>query len=567
MKKLISLLSVAVLLVTVFGAATMLTSADTEVLGGNGFHYNEAGEPVMDFMDEADNAQIGTWWWNTNDAFDVETRDKYLNFMEENGVNEIYYYGFYLLQNKSDRAMLHGFVQEANKRGIAISFIYDDPEIATVNGNNYLKSAADDYLTYVAEYPDDKVNGLHFDVEHKTTKQFVNNMVSQFAAARERGVPLAMDVNCAMDATAGELNGVTGIYNIIAANVDTLSLMSYKDSYAHMWSLGKNALAAAKAQGCRVVFGAETGDYSSGAAPHKATFNDPSDEFAQEDKEYMYAQLAQVYAELKKDPPAGGFGIAVHQHEDWYNLRKAAEPVTTKKTEPTAPQGELKGKTLWAGDVGQNVYIGQPIAYQGSIEGDVGAAINAAIQADIRENGHISGDEYYEITTTGKARGESGYATTGFVVGDCQIWSQDHFDGCGVIKKSGGSFTQRLMGDTTDKMGREVLTEKMDETTEFVFFSDSDGRWTDVCTVDSLSISVYRHEKIEPTNAEPSMLGDANEDEAVNMKDVLTMRKYVGGLDVACNLQNADVNADGAVNMKDVLLVRKYIAGMIKEFE
>ena len=563
MKKLLSLVAAVALLVTAFGAYAVV-SADTA--GGKGFHYNDAGEPVMDFMDEADNAQIGTWWWYTDDAFDEDTRDMYLNFLAENGVNEIYFYGFYMLQNKSDRAMLHGFVKEANDRGIAISFIYDDPDLATVNGNNYLKSAADDYLGYVAEYPDDKLNGLHFDIEHKTTNQFVNNMVSQFAAARERGVPLSMDVNCAMDATAGALNGVTGIYNIIAANVDTLSLMSYKDSYARMWSLGKNALAAAKAQGCRVVFGVETGDYSSGAAPHHETFNDPGDEYAQEDKEYMYGQLAQVYAELKKDPPAGGFGVAVHQHEDWYNLRKAAEPVTTQKTEPTAPQGELKGKTLWSGDVGQNVYIGQPKAYQGSIEGEIGAAINAAIQADIRENGHISGDEYYEITTTGKARGESGYATTGFVVGDCQIWSQDHFDGCGVIKKTGGPFTQRLMGDTTDKLGREVLPEKMDETTEFVFFSDSDGRWTDVCTVDKLSISVYRHEKLpEPTGA--SLLGDANDDGAVNMKDVLTMRKKLAGMEVAMNAQNADVNQDAEVNMKDVLMLRKYLAGMIKDFE
>ena len=151
------------------------------------------------------------------------------------------------------------------------------------------------------------------------------------------------------------------------------------------------------------------------------------------------------------------------------------------------------------------------------------------------------------------------------MVGDCQIWAQDHFDGCGVIKKSGGTFTQRLMGDTTDKMGREVLTEKMDETTEFVFFSDSDGRWTDVCTVDSLSITVYRHEKTEPTGV--VMLGDANEDGVVNMKDVLTMRKHIAGLDVAMNAQNADVIADGAVNMKDVLQVRKYVAGLIENFE
>ena len=68
----------------------------------------------------------------------------------------------------------------------------------------------------------------------------------------------------------------------------------------------------------------------------------------------------------------------------------------------------------------------------------------------------------------------------------------------------------------------------------------------------------------EPTETQAALAvyGDANDDGVVNMKDVLVMRKYLGGLDVSCNLRNSDVNADDAVNMKDVLLVRKYIAGM-----
>ena len=611
MKKLVSLISVVVLLLTAFGVVALTSAADTAVAGGNGFHYNENGDPIMDFVDPADGAQVGTWWWTTNDAFDTEKRDMYLNFLEENGVNEIYFYGFYMLQSKGDRSQLHEFVSEANAHGLAISFIYDDPEIATENGNHYLRSAASDYLAYVGEYPDDVLDGLHFDVEHKTTNQFVNNMVAQFAEARERGVPLAMDVNCAMDATAGELNGVKGIYNIIAANVDTLSLMSYKDSYERIWSLGKNALAAAREQGCRVVFGVETGDYSTGVAPHFETFNDPGDEFAQEDKEFMYGQLAQVYAELKKNPPAGGFGVAVHQHEDWYNLKKSATPVTTRNNpvKPSEKKGEIEGKVLWSGNVDQKISIGNPTPYIGKLTGDVNDAINAAVQADIRENGHIAEDEYYEITVNGYARGESGYATTGFVVGDYQIWSQSHFDDCSVLKKLEGDYTQRLYGDATDKMEREILPEKMDETTEFVFFSDSNGDWTDICQVNSLSITVYRHGEytgvdepettatdVEPTETEvettatatepartkpapkptkktgkktttqpaPLLLGDANNDSVVNLKDVLTLRKFLAGMDVEIRMDNANANQDTAVNMKDVLLLRKFIAGIVK---
>ena len=67
----------------------------------------------------------------------------------------------------------------------------------------------------------------------------------------------------------------------------------------------------------------------------------------------------------------------------------------------------------------------------------------------------------------------------------------------------------------------------------------------------------------EPTT--PAIRGDANGDDAVNMKDVLAMRKYLAGMTVSLDTSAADVNNDGAVNMKDVLLVRKFLAGLVSE--
>ncbi len=74
--------------------------------------------------------------------------------------------------------------------------------------------------------------------------------------------------------------------------------------------------------------------------------------------------------------------------------------------------------------------------------------------------------------------------------------------------------------------------------------------------------------EIEPTTTGTQtdivMLGDANNDGAVNMKDVLTLRKQIAGMDVTFNVTNADVNEDGDVNMKDVLMLRKYLADLIE---
>ena len=669
MKKLATLLAIALLLTTLFSVVTLSSAAEnTEVTGGYGYYYNQSGKPVMDFVDPADGAQVGTWWWWTDDAFNTNTRDKYLNFLEENSVNEIYYYGYYLLQGASARSRLHGFVQEANRHGIAISFIYDDND-TMMGSSRALDGVCTEYLAYVSEYPDDKLNGIHFDVEHESVQDFANKLVSQFPNARERGVPISMDVNCQMNVgTQVTAGGVTGnIYEVIAANVDTLTLMSYKDSYSAIWKLGANAFAAAKAKGCRVVFGVETGAYD---------FNDPSDEFAQETKEYMYGELAKIYESLQKDHPTGGFGVAIHQHEDWYNLKQSDTPITTagsgkteKQTvshasvseETTAttkktPSTPMEENVLWSGDVNQDVIVGRPDAYTGRLSGSVAEEINAAIRADLAENGTISGDEYYEITTVGSASGASGYATTGFVVnGEDQLWTEGKIAGTSLLQGEKGTYSQRLYGTTTDK-GGILLAPQMNDTTEFVYFSDASG-YTDTVSVDSVVIKVYRHAPYtgtetettpsssettpsssetqpsqsvtEPSSSEttpsssettPSssettptkqinytfidengntvivyadgtvdiipkstetsatepaatetgvreiLLGDANDDGSVNMKDVLVMRKALAGIEVSVNNFNADVNQDDSVNMKDVLQIRKLLANIIEHF-
>lgn len=81
-------------------------------------------------------------------------------------------------------------------------------------------------------------------------------------------------------------------------------------------------------------------------------------------------------------------------------------------------------------------------------------------------------------------------------------------------------------------------------------------------TVTSIKSSLMFTVLFNISDKQNAMLGDVNGDKAINMKDVLFMRKYIAGQSVSnFNEISADVNCDERINMKDVLLMRKYIAG------
>ncbi len=72
--------------------------------------------------------------------------------------------------------------------------------------------------------------------------------------------------------------------------------------------------------------------------------------------------------------------------------------------------------------------------------------------------------------------------------------------------------------------------------------------------------------KVEPVIT--VVIGDINNDDAVNTKDVLALRKFLAGIDIEVfDSAAADTNGDGAVNMKDVLMLRMFIAGLIDTFD
>ena len=63
----------------------------------------------------------------------------------------------------------------------------------------------------------------------------------------------------------------------------------------------------------------------------------------------------------------------------------------------------------------------------------------------------------------------------------------------------------------------------------------------------------------EEAIAQEILYGDADGDGELTMKDVLTIRKYVVGMEVEIDLEAADADGDGEITMKDARLVCRTI--------
>lgn len=68
-------------------------------------------------------------------------------------------------------------------------------------------------------------------------------------------------------------------------------------------------------------------------------------------------------------------------------------------------------------------------------------------------------------------------------------------------------------------------------------------------------------------NKEKFLLGDANLDEKINIKDATIIQKYAASLETLSDIQliTADANGDEKVNVKDATAIQKYVAGMVEE--
>ncbi len=229
----------------------------------SGIDYDD---PAINFI-EGTNKTLGVWWWVPQ--YNENNIRNYMELFKKNQVTEIYYECYsWLYGSSGTRSQLHNFIKIAEEYGMRVAALYDDQ--GSITGGGPFRNCVSGFLTYKNEYPDDALYAIHCDVEPRNSesqlKSYVTKFIPQVADARAQGVPVELDVACGWEANGRDLewNGVTGIYNIIAANCDTICMMSYRDKFADIYGCGANIIPAAEVYGTKVVFGIELGNSGEG---------------------------------------------------------------------------------------------------------------------------------------------------------------------------------------------------------------------------------------------------------------------------------------------------------------
>ncbi len=256
----------------------------------------------------------------------------------------------------------------------------------------------------------------------------------------------------------------------------------------------------------------------------------------------------------------GAFAVSATKEQD-------EQILVGGNAEPTATNPDQGGKiTVWSGNIDRDFTTGNTVAV---IDVD---ELTAAIRNDLTVNGVPTKYEIEAVATY--VSGPSGNASWGFFKG----YPVDYM---ALWADKGSDLTKAIFSNE-----KEMTFYLSASNAALCLYSDNSG---DVVNVQSLTLYAYRESgaTASATNAEPVMLGDANGDGAVNMKDVLMLRAFLCGhinFDkeenvwvfwdmnparpkkiVTVDLMNADANADGEINMKDTLMVRKYLAGIIEK--
>lgn len=550
--------------------------------------------PLVALSSKAENGSViaaehrlGSWWWWPEDGFNETECEKYLSLYQESGINEIYFYAYSSLYTEANREKIHTFVQKAMAHGCRVAIMYDGwADLKDGDTSMLTEKIKDGFLAYKEEYPKDAVYGMHFDMEPSrgyVDQTFVDYFIEPLQELRDAGIWCDVDVNVNWEKRGGAnlaYDGVTGLFNILAKYTDTMSLMSYRTKATNVVSCGEECLDAAIKYGCPITFGLETDNSGEDGV-----------DFHTSNKTKLFEVIDEVFEILDGKNLQIPFGMAIHQNRSFYKLAGDVPERTTHGSidenatttqysrvtaDPTATTTEITYdlvETELYRRMGMDEYFdttSNGVAFKIS-------ELSEALAADYEKNGPIDPDqgEYYEVMVMGVAMMSDNFYPCLIDSRGRDIWAdkKDYPNGT-VVQNFFVGFPPQIIANIRKPIDFTRTGTEGDESTKLNTLFLACDRGANSLSVRGITVKVYRNpNKVTTTATEPTqstepsktfLLGDANSDAAVNMKDVLVLRKFMADLEVTIDMAAADVTQDGIVNLKDVLQLRKYIAGLIE---
>ncbi len=281
---------------------------------------------TMNFRQPGDTNTLGVWWWNVSSVKTAKA-DTYLNFCQQNKVSEIYLcIDGMQASSGTSYADVRAFVKKAGSKGMRVAALTGD--VSWINpGNTGFQKYVSKFNAYQkAAAKDEQFYAMHLDVEPhqhsdfrdgddgraKVMQWFADFVVDQAVpAAKAAGTLLEWDIPFWMTDLVRDQNDRSIVLaELMARECDTIAVMSYRDTARAMWDVGKEEVAYAKKYGHKVILGAET----------KSSEGD-NVSYMEEGKAVMVSELTKLNDMLLENVPDRQFGLAIHQIDNWYNLK------------------------------------------------------------------------------------------------------------------------------------------------------------------------------------------------------------------------------------------------------
>ena len=240
------------------------------------------------------------WWWDNR--IDTTT---YLDFAEDNNINEIYYYSSSL----NDKT--NSFIEQANSKNIKVYWLIGKYE--WIEDNSLLDEKFATYIAYQNEYKN-KFEGIHMDIEphqHPEFKLRRQELITKYVELiialnnKYKDIKLEYDIPFWLDDKVTIDDISKPAYEFVIDNSSKVTIMSYRDSAEKIYDVAKEEIEYAKVNNKTLNLSVETSQNE-----------DDIVTFYEEGKDYMMNELSKLRDMIPKN-----FGIAIHHIKSFYELK------------------------------------------------------------------------------------------------------------------------------------------------------------------------------------------------------------------------------------------------------